>query len=473
MTFETLKRNHLKRNILIAVAIVFILSAIILTFTRAKYKTTESIPLLNGTINYTLADLNVVAMYVDGSEVDALPNGNFVLTSESYCTNEDGEKDESITISYDSATQGLSVSPMTKKGTKCYLYFNKVPRSNIQLLATVNGESSNTFPTKDSNYTPDSISCTNDATAKFDFTDWAVEVDSVDSTTCTVNFKDNINETFANYLIGKECSSTPTSDDAAKNCLVNENGYRYEGKNPNNYVLFNDELWRVIGVFSMKTASGNTQNLVKLIRNDTLDGLAWDGNSKNDWSAATLQQQLNNGYLNATDSTCNFYKKYTKTCYFSETGINSTARNMIESVVWNLGGTSSTSATADSFYTAERGTTVYSGRPTEWTGKVGLMYASDYGYAVLASSCARTTNLGDYDSAACAGNNWLKSDSYQWTLTPSSSNSRIVFYVYHFGCLLDTDGANNGYSARPSIYLKSNIAIMGGSGTYSDPYLIS
>ncbi len=93
MTFETLKRNHLKRNILIAVAIVFILSAIILTFTRAKYKTTESIPLLNGTINYTLADLNVVAMYVDGSEVDALPNGNFVLTSESYCTNEDGEKD--------------------------------------------------------------------------------------------------------------------------------------------------------------------------------------------------------------------------------------------------------------------------------------------------------------------------------------------------------------------------------------------
>ena len=69
MTFETLKRNHLKRNILIAVAIVFILSAIILTFTRAKYKVTDSMPLLNGTINYTLADLNVVAMYVNGEQV--------------------------------------------------------------------------------------------------------------------------------------------------------------------------------------------------------------------------------------------------------------------------------------------------------------------------------------------------------------------------------------------------------------------
>ena len=472
MKYELLKRSHIKRNIIVAVIVVFILSAIILTFTRAKYKTTESIPLLNGTINYTLADLNVVAMYVNGEQVDALPNGNFVLTSESYCTNEDGEKDESITISYDSATQGLSVSPLTKKGTKCYLYFNKVPSSNIQLLATVNGESSNTFPTKDSNYTPDSISCTNDATAKFDFTDWAVEVDSVDSTTCTVNFKDNINETFANYLIGKECSSTPTSDDDAKNCLVNENGYRYEGKNPNNYVLFNDELWRVIGVFSMKTASGNTENLVKLIRSETLDGLAWDGTNINDWSSATLQQQLNNGYLNATDSTCNFVSSNTKTCYFSETGLNSTSRGMIESVVWNLGGYSTYSATADRFYTAERGTRVHSGRPTTWTGKVGLMYPSDYGYAVLASSCARTTNLGDYDSTACAGNNWLKSDAAQWTLTPDASvYEDAVFNVDHYGDL-SLFTANTGNGARPSIYLKSSIVVLGGDGSRYFPYII-
>ena len=464
MTFETLKRNHLKRNILIAVAIVFILSAIILTFTRAKYKTTESMPLLNGTINYTLADLNVVAMYVDGEQVDTLPNGKYTLTSESYCTNEDNEKDESITLSYDSATQGLSVSPLTKKGTKCYLYFEEKLESNIQILATVNGASSATFPGKDSNYTPDSISCTNDATAKFDFTDWAVEVDNVDSTTCTVNFKDNINETFANYLISKACSSTPTTDDAAKDCLVNENGYRFEGKNPNNYVLFNDELWRVIGVFSMKTASGNTQNLVKLIRNETLDGLAWNSSLNNDWSSATLQQQLNNGYLNATDSTCNFNSSYTKTCYFSETGINSIARNMIESVIWNLGGRSNESATADTFYTVERGT-------TEWTGKVGLMYPSDYGYAVLASSCARTTNLGDYDSTACAGNNWLKSGSYQWTLTPKSSGSYSVFHVYYNG-FLDTNNTPRGYGARPSIYLKSNIVVLGGDGNRDFPYII-
>ena len=60
-----------------------------------------------------------------------------------------------------------------------------------------------------------------------------------------------------------------------------------------------------------------------------------------------------------------------------------------------------------------KGEQTYSERPTEWSGKVELMYPSDYGYAVLASSCARTTNLSRYRSTSCAGNNWLKTGSYQ------------------------------------------------------------
>ena len=346
---------------------------------------------------------------------------------------------------------------------------------NVVIKTYVDGILASAPPASTDGYKVSNISCTNGASAKFNYSTWRLEVSGTTSnTTCAVEFTSNDNETFANYLISKACSGTPTSDDDAKNCLVNENGYRYEGKNPNNYVLFNDELWRVIGVFSMTTEAGTTENLVKLIRNETLDGLAWHRSSNNNWSSATLQQQLNNGYLNATDTTCNFRSSNTKTCYFSETGLNSTSRGMIESVVWNLGGGSSTSATADTFYTAERGTMVYSGRPTEWTGKVGLMYPSDYGYAVLASSCARTTNLGDYDSTACAGNNWLKTGSDQWTLTPSSSGSRNVFYVSAVG-FLNTyyNYVTLGYGARPSIYLKSSIAIMGGSGSYSDPYLLS
>ena len=279
------------------------------------------------------------------------------------------------------------------------------------------------------------------------------------NTQLSLKARGNIKEKKASDMLRELCNTE--SGDGLYKDKYEAGRCIYKGSDPNNYIEFNDELWRVIGVFSVNTQSNGTQNLVKLIRNETLDGLAWHESDTNDWSTATLKTQLNNGYLNATDSTCNFYEDNTKTCYFSETGLNSTSRGMIESVVWNLGGRSSEDATADSFYTAERGTTVYSGRPTKWTGKVGLMYPSDYGYAVLASSCGRTTNLGSYNKTACAGNNWLKSDSYQWTLTPRSSSSTIVFPVDDDGNL-NYFGASNGNGARPSIYLKSNIAIMGG-----------
>ena len=124
MEFQTLKKSHLKRNIIIGILVVGIISACILTFTRAKYKNTQSIPLVTGTINYSLADLNIVAIKVDGKEVETIPEGNYELTGESYCT-VNGEKDESMKLSYDSTTRGLSVTPMTAKGTKCYLDFKE------------------------------------------------------------------------------------------------------------------------------------------------------------------------------------------------------------------------------------------------------------------------------------------------------------------------------------------------------------
>lgn len=53
MEFEVLKRNHLKRNIIIGLIAVLLISVVILNFTKAKYRVTESIPLVNGTINYS------------------------------------------------------------------------------------------------------------------------------------------------------------------------------------------------------------------------------------------------------------------------------------------------------------------------------------------------------------------------------------------------------------------------------------
>ena len=133
MDFVVLKRSNLKRNIIIGILVVGIISVVVLQFTRAKYRNTQSIPLVNGTINYTLADLNIVAITIDGEESDTLPEGNYELLDTSYCTI-DGE-DANLTINWNTETQALSITPFTTKGTKCYLDFEEVISVSDTLLA--------------------------------------------------------------------------------------------------------------------------------------------------------------------------------------------------------------------------------------------------------------------------------------------------------------------------------------------------
>ena len=99
------------------------------------------------------------------------------------------------------------------------------------------------------------------------------------------------------------------------------------------------------------------------------------------------------------------------------------------------------------------------------------MYPSDYGYSVLSSSCARTTNLGSYNNATCAGQSWLYGQGYEWTITPNSSYNSYVFSVDDSGNLY-IFSAFVGYAARPVLYLDSSVYVIDGTGAQSDPYII-
>ena len=251
-----------------------------------------------------------------------------------------------------------------------------------------------------------------------------------------------------------------------------DTGYRYEGKDPNNYIWFNNELWRIIGVFD-ENSHGQSENLVKIIRNESIGGLAWDKSRKNDWTAASLMNLLNGAYLNSENGTGGEYCYGTvpANCDYTEIGIKDTYRSMIKPVTWYLGGHSTTIVTVEAFYGYERGTTVYSGRPTEWEGKIGLMYPSDYGYSVLASSCARTTNLYDYDSPSCAGQSWLYGQGWEYTLTRDSWDSYSVSFLHYYGGVY-SHVVIYGYSVRPVLYLDSSVYVIDGNGTISNPYII-
>ena len=137
MELQKLKQNHVKRNIILGVVALLIISAVILNFTKAKYRVTQSIPLVNGTINYSLADLNIVSLYIDGMEANELDSSKeYTLdTTKSTCTYKDGSTINNLSISYNSETKELQISPFTTKGTKCTLYFDEVIAVSDTLLA--------------------------------------------------------------------------------------------------------------------------------------------------------------------------------------------------------------------------------------------------------------------------------------------------------------------------------------------------
>ncbi len=403
--------------------------------------------------------------------------------------------------------------------------------------AYIDGEYSKSIPGKNDGYIVDKIVCDNDASASWDNDSWGIVLTNLTKRTkCNVHFetkKPSLNET-VNMAMSNNPSMFAT-DDPGKNV-------RYIGADPSNYVYFNCsdysnptadtcELWRIIGVFNNVTKSdGSKENLVKLIRADSLGGYSWDykkngvGTStnkygSNDWTDSQLMMMLNptnylkSGYTNSSDiislgsqqlySKMGSYYNGTKGCEpawvasgasfscnevdFTSTGLkNDTTRNAIEEVVWNLGGTSSYSSAsnglASHFYGYERGTTVYTGRPTKWAGKIGLMYPSDYGYATsggttkdrAACLAKELSNWDSSDFSDCKGNDYLldtnnDTNNWQLTLAPISAYACAVFTVYGDGYVRYGD-ARDTSAVRPVLFLKSNIQVDKGTGAKSDPY---
>ena len=285
-----------------------------------------------------------------------------------------------------------------------------------------------------------------------------------------------------------------------KNSLMKDvgNNIRYYGASPNNYIYFNCsnysnqssstcETWRIIGVFYGK---------IKLIRNESIGEYSWDNKNvstgaendygKNDWTDARLMKLLNPGYESKTTGGSLYYNaksgncysgqsNATKACNFTSTGIkNATTRNLISDTIYYLGGHNSFSVYPNQIYEKERGTTVYSGRPTEWTGKIALAYPSDYGYAADLGKCSQ--NLNNYNNSTCTSNNWMKAivaPNYGWLLTPRSGIASNVWYVYSSGGVYYNSYVYNAYGVAPVLFLNSDANVKSGTGTSSDPYQIS
>ncbi len=247
--------------------------------------------------------------------------------------------------------------------------------------------------------------------------------------------------------------------------------YRYRGASPKNYVTFNGETWRILGVFPTDDGTGNIENRIKIIRDQSIGNYQWNTtqvastSSYNNWTGATLMK-----YLNAT-----YYNSLT----------NDNSIDMVDDVKYYLGGYKDViTPTPITIYDFERkisgsGTYFFKTNPTNWIGKVALMTASDYGYA--------TENCEDkllYNSdttkgiIGCNSTNWLYNiKANEWLLNQyanSSTANTSVYYILNNGQIHGiASSINNSFSTRPVLYLKPEVQITEGDGTSSNPYKLS
>ena len=290
-----------------------------------------------------------------------------------------------------------------------------------------------------------------------------------------------------NGLTLSECITTQVYDESNEEAtglyyhdadLANsaaDNSYRYAGANPNNYVCFGSDaatcpsanLYRIIGVFGNEvklikadytttsqtgtggayynTYSGAGHSSSYYKGNQSLSSIGtyyWNPSGSNTWSSSSLTTtNLNNTFLNS---------------------FSSTWQNKIATHTWYVGGHSTSNATPKTFYNAES-------TGTTWSGKIGLMYVSDYGYA--ASNSAWTTNMGSYNSVT--SNNWMYMGLYEWTISRNSSGSGSAFIVHNAGRVVNDFVNMDSDAVRPSFYLNSSVNYVSGSGSSADPIRIS
>ena len=414
---------------------------------------------------------------------DSVPTGAYIINTElTYCVDLYDNAVEDV-LTYENNKLILT----SNKTVYCTVYFDLTPK-DIKIVATNYNELHNTKTLNCSTNETNSP-----VTAYYNTKYQGVVFGNVknSASNCTLTSNNNGTGTsLINTITGLITSGTSAT--SGNGVIVNEStdgvGYRYEGKKPNNYIWYNNEMWRIIGYVPVKkctagsgsacTAGSNT-SLVKIIRNESIGGLEWHTSSENTWGTSySLYKVLNDYYANtdANDRGTATLRNATTSGYCLGTvqadcdytvkgvGANTYYYNMIEDVYWNTGKGLQTD-TPKAIYDKE----VVLPTPNV-SGKIGLMNASDYGYA---SSEANHTSAGLSLYGSYATTNWLYGQGYEWTLTANSSNSRTALGVLGHGYVGSNIVSNISYAVRPVLYLKDSVYVVSGDGSEGNPYQVA
>ena len=222
-----------------------------------------------------------------------------------------------------------------------------------------------------------------------------------------------------------------------------ENGkYTYKGTNPNNYITFNNETWRIISV--------ENDGTIKIMRNESIGNQVWDANDSNAWETSDIKTYLNGEYLSTI----------------------TTNQDKIVSHTWSIGGVTANNSDLAGQIAAENGTQSQS-------ASVGMITASEYLRANTNTEECGNMSINNTNKATCLTTNWMynivPSGVRLWTISPLASNSFGVVNVN--GDASDAGRLGNSFTiisfgVSPAVYLSSDITLTG-DGSQGNPYKIT
>ena len=254
----------------------------------------------------------------------------------------------------------------------------------------------------------------------------------------------------------------------ANNPIEGDSILRYEGRNPNNYVWFNNEIWRIIGIFDETTHGQSNKKLVKIVKDESIGNLFfYKYNTSSNWSNSLINNLLNNNYLNSTDGTlsgnCISYYSYDSNgnisvygngiCDYRYNGIKESYRKMISNSIWYNG---SIGASNDAFDSLD------SEKENPSSGYIGLMYYSDFKFGnIITDECPRDEST----SNSCVSKNWIGKYANAHTLSKEKYSNEPIS--------IRSSSSYSADSVHPTLYLNENVYVLDGDGSITDPYIIS
>jgi len=288
----------------------------------------------------------------------------------------------------------------------------------------------------------------------------------------------------SNFLIGGKgiIVEKPISIDTLKDKKVDsgdglyidsteENRYVYRGESPDNYISFNNELYRIVAI--------EADNSLKITKIQSLGNQKFDSQGNRDKSSdgaggtyctngnfGCNAWSINNNFINDTfegtvlkDSEANVYlnNEYYK-------NIDDASKNLIINYDFAVGPVKTNNTDLNEQINIEKSYL--------WNGQIGLMSVSDFIRANTNVEQCGTHALVRLNASICKTTNYLvPEDGLIWSLSPAMLDTDDVFYLSSSGGIGSNNANYDGAAFTPTFYLRSDINLSG-SGTENKPYII-